>query len=157
MMQHQQLDFATANMKKPAPVPYKRIRLSSPENKETESTSQDEVKSPNDDKSKDTGELTEDSDSDEEESSSEVKEVKVSETPRKLISIGVPVPEVTKKPPLEKWSENNTLAELIHFENPSNYTGVFDKMRSVIGKVRSRLSGGGQNAPDEPGPSSDQA
>lgn len=60
---------------------------------------------------------------------------------KRLISVGVPVPDSykTTKPPLEKWSENNSLAELIYFENLPNSTGVFDKMRSVLGSVRAKL------------------
>ena len=148
MMAHQQLDFATAHMKKPAPVPYKRIRISLPENKEPESTSRSQSESPKESK--------EESSSQEEENGIEEKPspagAKSSETPSKLISFGVPVPEVTKKPPLEKWSENGSLAELIYFENLPNYTGVFDKMRSVLGTVRNKLNNT-QKPPDEPGPS----
>lgn len=150
MMPHQQLDFATARLKKPAPVPYKRLRLSTP--KEKSSQVNDEA---DDSTKQDETEKSEDAEKSESPSAAEkIDNNPQQETPRsRLISVGVPVPVPTRKPPLEKWSENNSLSELIYFENLPNYTGVFDKMRSVIGKVRSRLSGGATSS-DSPSTSS---
>lgn len=61
--------------------------------------------------------------------------------PTKLISVGSPIPDSydAKKPPLENWSENNSLADLIYFENLPNSTGVFDKMRSTLRNIRNKL------------------
>lgn len=131
MQQHQQLDFATATMKRPKPVPYKRFKLTSPEKSQDESVeATDEV-------------LSTDSSSKlpEEEIQTTVPEKKETVRKSKLLSVGSPVPDsyITSKPPLEKWSENNTLADLIYFENLPNYTGVFDNMRSVLRNVRDRL------------------
>lgn len=129
LMNHQQLDFATSTMKTPKPIPYKRIKISSPESQN----------------------LTHESDGEEGPTTTELlKMVEARDTRAdevspavRLIKVGVGVPESykTKKPPLEKWSENNSLSELIYFENLPNYTGVFDKMRTVLGGVRNRLFG----------------
>ena len=129
MQQHQQLDFATATMKRPKPVPYKRFKLISPDKsvddleKETESEDAAETSMK------------------EEEPGNTTDESLVVKKKTKLISVGSPVPDsyIRSKPPLENWSENNTLAELIYFENLPNYTGVFDKMTSVLRGVRNRL------------------
>lgn len=129
LMSHQQLDFATSTMKTPKPVPYKRIKISSPG---TERQAQD----PEEDSGPTTKELLQMVESREKTTD------QVSPAGR-LIRVGVGVPESykTKKPPLEKWSENNSLSELIYFENLPNYTGVFDRMRTVLGGVRSKLFG----------------
>lgn len=144
MIKHQQLDFATANMKKPAPVPYKRIRIATSEVKESESTDDKLNESNNKNKSQDEKII--------ENGGNSVEETTSQPTPTKLISVGVPVPEVVKKPPLVNWSENNSLAPLIYFENLPNYTGVFNKIRSVIGVVRNKLSNI-QTKEETPGPS----
>lgn len=150
MMPHQQLKFATANLKKPAPVPYKRIRISSPKDASAD-TAADETSPPSANDSEETDKQPEESES------KDSNETPQPETPRsRLISVGVPVPTPTRKPPLEKWSENNSLSELIYFENLPNYTGVFDKMRNVIGKVRNRLSGLTDSSKKSGADSSDQ-
>lgn len=125
MQKHQQLDFATATMKRPKPVPYKRFKLSSPEKSFNES--KDTIEEIGIEPAGDEAEIVE----------SEGTEKKTT----KLISVGSPIPDsyIKSKPPLENWSENNTLAELIYFENLPNYTGVFDKMTSVLRSVRNRL------------------
>ena len=58
----------------------------------------------------------------------------------KLIGLGSPLPANidSKKPPLEKFAVG--MGELIYFENLPTSTGVFDKMRNVICKVRKKLS-----------------
>lgn len=58
----------------------------------------------------------------------------------KLIAMGSPVPSnmTHKKPPLEKFAAG--MGELIYFENLPTSTGVFDKMRKVIHKVRKEVS-----------------
>lgn len=58
----------------------------------------------------------------------------------KLIAMGSPVPSSTgaKKPPLEKFAKG--MGNLIYFENLPNSTGVFEKMRGVIYKIRDKLS-----------------
>lgn len=134
MQQHQQLDFATATMKRPKPVPYKRFKLTSPEK------SLDEVVEVTDD-----GSVADNCLKLIENETDVIEKIEVDEREpekkTKLISIGSPVPDsyIRSKPPLEKWSENNTLADLIYFENLPNYTGVFDNMRSVLRNVRERL------------------
>ncbi|XP_053211489.1 LOW QUALITY PROTEIN: zinc finger CCHC domain-containing protein 8-like [Panonychus citri] len=58
----------------------------------------------------------------------------------RLIGMGCPTPADIdcKKPPLEKFAVG--MGELIYFENLPTSTGVFDKMRHVIFKVRKKLS-----------------
>lgn len=118
-------------MKRPKPVPYKRFKLTSPEKSidEPEHVTGDGPVAGSSSKSCDEeGEMIE-------------TEKKETEVKTKLLSLGSPVPDsyIRPKPPLEKWSENNTLADLIYFENLPNYTGVFDNMRSVLRNVRERL------------------
>jgi hypothetical protein len=130
LMIHQQLDFATSTMKTPKPVPYKRLKITSPETR-TMQQQDDETAGPT---TKQILQMIESRDTD----------VEKSETPAgKLVKVGAPVPVSynVKKPPLEKWSENNSLSELIYFENLPNSTGSFDKMRSVLGGVRNKLFG----------------
>lgn len=57
-----------------------------------------------------------------------------------LVSMGAPVPASLngEKPPLENFAVG--MGELIYFENLPTSTGVFDKMRKVIKKVRKKLS-----------------
>ena len=122
MQLHQQLSFATSTMKKPKPIPYTKFKLndsSSQLDLSLNSTMNDPVKN--------------------EPPSGQPEVVKT----RKVVSIGIPIPDSyvkAKKPPLEKWSENNSLADLIYFENLPTSTGVFDKMRGVLGGIRTRLS-----------------
>ena len=150
MQQHQQLDFATKTLKMPKPVPYRRIKISSStldtvggDSSETShlDTNQANVKK----LSVEGHDVSETSIIQHTDSANETlndipdEDIDIKNT--KLISIGSPVPESykTAKPPLENWSENNSLADLIYFENLPNYTGVFNKMRTVLGSVRSRL------------------
>lgn len=57
----------------------------------------------------------------------------------KLIAMGSPVPATlnNKRPPLENFAAG--MGELIYFENLPTSTGVFDKMRKVIHKVRKEI------------------
>lgn len=57
-----------------------------------------------------------------------------------LVSMGAPVPAALngEKPPLENFGVG--MGPMIHFENLPNSTGVFDKMRKVIKKIRKKLS-----------------
>lgn len=57
-----------------------------------------------------------------------------------LVSLGAPVPAALngEKPPLENFGVG--MGPMIHFENLPNSTGVFDKMRKVIKKIRKKLS-----------------
>lgn len=138
MMSHQQLDFATSTMKTPKPVPYKRIKITSPDQSRA-------LKQDADDDGPTTKEILQMIESRE-------KNEEEGESPAaKLIQVGVGVPVSynVKKPPLEKWSENNSLSELIYFENLPNYTGVFNKMRTVLGGVRSKLFGSSKTPADE--------
>ena len=123
MMLHQQLDFATSTMKRPKPVPYRKFKLN------TDASQDSSVIEANLEGKESPKEIATDS------------EPEVIKT-RKVVSVGAHVPESyiqARKPPLEKWSENNTLSELIYFENLPNYTGVFDRMRGVLGGIRNRL------------------
>jgi hypothetical protein len=56
-----------------------------------------------------------------------------------LISMGAPVPAALNgiKPPLENFSIG--MGELIYFENLPNSTGVFERLRKVIKKIRRKL------------------
>src|SRR5690606_19351474 len=56
-----------------------------------------------------------------------------------LISMGAHVPQTLngKKPPLENFAVG--MGELIYFENLPTSTGVFDKMRKVIKKIRRKI------------------
>lgn len=135
MQQHQQLDFATATMKRPKPIPYKRFKLASPDKPLDDTNKAADDENINLD-------ITSERNCDED-SLSLQSERKAT----KLICVGSPVPDsyIKSKPPLEKWSENNTMAELIYFENLPNYTGVFEKMTTVLRNVRNRLF----NKPEE--------
>jgi zinc finger CCHC domain-containing protein 8 len=156
--QHQQLDFATSTMKTPKPVPFKRLRITSSAstmNSESPLTASENVGTSESaigeslDSSIEVLEASQDTsvlDIKEEIQDGNISIISVTKTPeiqatKRLISVGVPVPDSYNmiKPPLEKWSENNSLAELIYFENLPNSTGVFDKMRGVLGKVREKL------------------
>lgn len=123
-------------MKRPKPVPYKRFKLVSPEKSVDDRTVDD----------------AEDTASDDQQRPLDASIVETEKKITKLISIGSPVPDsyIKEKPPLEKWSENNTMAELIYFENLPNYTGVFEKMTSVLRNVRNKLF----NKPSPSSPSS---
>lgn len=57
-----------------------------------------------------------------------------------LVSLGAPVPAALngEKPPLENFGVG--MGPMIHFENLPNSTGVFNKMRKVIKKIRKKLS-----------------
>ncbi|KAI1291967.1 Zinc finger CCHC domain-containing protein 8 [Halotydeus destructor] len=198
MQPFQQLTYATGNMKRPKPKPFKRVKISSsslsfadspsspvaptncPTNTDDEkepevillSDEEDDIRS-NDSVtvlSSTTNGLVNKNGSENElskiESMEETKTqpinvvnsndkngsenellksdnsvVEFSSPATKLIAVGSPVPESykTAKPPLEKWSENNSLAEMIYFENLPDSTGVFDRLRSVLGRVRNKL------------------
>lgn len=57
-----------------------------------------------------------------------------------LLSMGAPVPSSLngQKPPLENFSVG--MGELIYFENLPTSTGVFDKLRKVIKKIRKKIT-----------------
>lgn len=137
MMKHQQLAVATATMKRPKPVPYKRVNISKAtdlgEDKEMEDSMEESVNRI---------ELLEKAKQEAEAKKLDPESSELEEGSRsRRITVGVPVPSsyLKPKPPLEKWSENNSLADLIYFENLPNSTGTFDKMRSVLGSVRAKL------------------
>lgn len=178
MMEHQQLGYATERMNRPKAVPYKRFKFAypdgekSPEKSCIEKTSDEpkvEKEFHDDSEIQTVGlnqtstDLTQDESQpqvanstssslsiNESEDTKEKSEVKNSSFSKK-VSIGTPVPESykKKKPALEKWSENDTLPDLIYFENLPNSTGVFDKMRGIIGKVRNRLFGADKNGKEK--------
>ena len=144
MMEHQQLGYATERMNRPKAVPYRRYKLTSPETnksvpKEETVVDPEDIQSPESPGAAIATESSEAMTSPEAENKG--AEEPTSDTKIKRVSIGSPVPESykKKKPPLEKWSENNSLPDLIYFENLPNSTGVFDKMRGIIKKVRDNL------------------
>lgn len=136
LMQHQQLDFATSTMKTPKPVPYKRLKITS----EAQSPDGESEKQDSESNSLTSKEILKQI---EEREAANPSSSSASSPASKVVCTGAQVPESykVKKPPLEKWSENNSLAELVFFENLPNYTGVFDRMRSVLGGVRTKLFG----------------
>lgn len=179
LLPHQQLDFATKTMKTPKPVPFKRIKISGSSTSlatDIETTAKGRLKlartlhlkrvmfaeietSDNPavcaetDTTGTSGNPIDLNDSieDKEVVEEAIEEIPEEAKPTKLISVGSPVPDSYKfsKPPLEKWSENNTMVDLIYFENLPTSTGYFDKMRSVLGGIRNRLFSVAQDIDDQ--------
>lgn len=159
MLPHQQLDYAKKTMSafKPAPIPSKRYRTSSPnpdDSLDSNNTSsvkddgdkssvsfegQDTPASPDPEK---TNDREDNSDKLDKTSASELLAQELVDRSTssitgeiKLVSKGSPMPKPSMRVPLERFSEG-VVGELLYHENLPNSTGQFDNIRGLLNTMR---------------------
>lgn len=158
MLPHQQLDYAKKTMSafKPAPLPMKRTRTSSPiSTQPNDSTNVSDISiTKNNDKSRAMTDACNPASPDPESSSDTSEEsnslnkttaseqsIRANRSSRsitgeiKLVSKGSPMPKPSMRVPLERFSEG-VVGELLYHENLPNSTGQFDNIRGLLNTMR---------------------